>query len=776
MESTTNAVTDPVVDINNQTSGDLKGVSHVVEMDIDDDSTDKIESINTCEITLDISEDENLETGTSQKQVDNQLAEKQKRREILQQMEDERIDYDDDSISIDADPEFSTEDEVVKESQSFKKYWKTVMESPNDFTAWTYLLQLVEEKGQLSLTRRAYNGFFKRYPLCYGYWKKFSEVERKNGNAKRARKVLERGVRAIPLSVDLWAHVADFYIKHYQGSDAGVEKVRTVFKRAIRAAGGDFRSEKLWKKYISYEVENKQFIQALEIYDQVLKTQTQYCQNFHNEFSDFVRNHNPVDLLKELDFEKALMTARASIASEAAKRSLESAENSENKNEEEELDEGPPGVEDHEKPPNEEELKHIRNQIILERKEVHEATLQAVTKIWTFEEGIKRPYFHVKQLERVQLKNWREYLDAEIADGNHERIVLLFERCLIACALYEDFWLKYARYMVNHDVNKARSIYQRACCIHLPKKPNIHIQWASFEEMNGDIDKAAWILESLDASLQGVTMIKMRRVAIARRAGKLQTAESYLRSYVASATKEKEELFYTRKLAWFLYKLVNNRVEARQLIKGLIAKYNSEVKLYSDLVEMEFHNADVGLTDADEQLAIEAFDLALNSDALTEDQKFAFSQKKLEYMEDFGIDVKLLQKAYDEHQKLSKLQKKRAAEQAATATVVPTATTAAVAVEEPVSKKAKVDTNGQIPTLQTSSAAAAVSNGIRYMTNTASAYTTATTQAQQQTTYAATDPSASYYSQNYWNYQQQGKATEAQQYNYAQWSQYYGSR
>ena len=55
---------------------------------------------------------------------------------------------------------------------------------------------------------------------------------------------------------------------------------------------------------------------------------------------------------------------------------------------------------------------------------------------------IKRPYFHIKPLERAQLKNWKEYLDFEVAEGNRERIVFLFERCVIACALYEDFWAK----------------------------------------------------------------------------------------------------------------------------------------------------------------------------------------------------------------------------------------------------------------------------------------------------------------------------------------------
>ena len=83
----------------------------------------------------------------------------------------------------------------------------------------------------------------------------------------------------------------------------------------------------------------------------------------------------------------------------------------------------------------------------------------------------------MKPLERGQLKNWNEYLDFEIKsqevkkkqkkEDNKERddkdkddseqqqpvvkddelIEVLFERCLIACALYEEFWLKYANWL-----------------------------------------------------------------------------------------------------------------------------------------------------------------------------------------------------------------------------------------------------------------------------------------------------------------------------------------
>ena len=67
----------------------------------------------------------------------------------------------------------------------------------------------------------------------------------------------------------------------------------------------------------------------------------------------------------------------------------------------------------------------------------HEKCEEEVEARLLFESKIKRPYFHVKPLDAKQLKNWSAYLDFEIKLGIHERIVVLFERCLIPCAKYE---------------------------------------------------------------------------------------------------------------------------------------------------------------------------------------------------------------------------------------------------------------------------------------------------------------------------------------------------
>lgn len=77
-----------------------------------------------------------------------------------------------------------------------------------------------------------------------------------------------------------------------------------------------------------------------------------------------------------------------------------------------------------------------------DRESVFRQTAQEIVKRWRFEESIKRPYFHIKPLEKSQIKNWKDYLDYELKQGDHKRVVFLFERCMVVCALYDFFWEK----------------------------------------------------------------------------------------------------------------------------------------------------------------------------------------------------------------------------------------------------------------------------------------------------------------------------------------------
>ena len=46
---------------------------------------------------------------------------------------------------VEEEEEDDDEEEEEKENPELNKYWKAVKENPTDFTAWTYLLQFVEQ-------------------------------------------------------------------------------------------------------------------------------------------------------------------------------------------------------------------------------------------------------------------------------------------------------------------------------------------------------------------------------------------------------------------------------------------------------------------------------------------------------------------------------------------------------------------------------------------------------------------------------------------------------
>uniref|UniRef100_A0A8D2N9S4 Pre-mRNA processing factor 39 n=1 Tax=Zonotrichia albicollis TaxID=44394 RepID=A0A8D2N9S4_ZONAL len=301
----------------------------------------------------------------------------------------------------------------------------------------------------------------------------------------------------------------------------------------------------------------------------------------------------------------------------------------------------------------------MRHRIIEIHQEIFNHNEHEVSKRWTFEEAIKRPYFHVKPLEKIQLKNWKEYLEFEIENGTHERVVVLFERCVISCALYEDFWIKYAKYMENHSIEGVRHVYSRACTIHLPKKPMVHMLWAAFEEQQGNIDEARRILKTFEECILGLAMIRLRRVSLERRHGNMEEAEQLLEDAVRNAKSISEASFYAIKLARHLFKVQKNLPKARKVLSEAIELDKENTKLYLNLLEMEYS----GDLKQNEENILSCFDKAIHG-ALSIKMRITFSQRKVEFLEDFGSDVNKLLDAYDEHQALLKEQEtlKRRAE------------------------------------------------------------------------------------------------------------------
>ncbi|KAL2082145.1 hypothetical protein ACEWY4_021963 [Coilia grayii] len=523
----------------------------------------------------------------------------------------------------------------------YERLYKVVEENSEDFNGWVYLLQYVEQENHLVAARKAFDAFFLHYPYCYGYWKKYADIEKKNGCVHIADEVYRRGLQAIPLSVDLWLHYIAFLKENQDTSDGEAEsRIRATYEHAVLAAGTDFRSDRLWEAYVTWETEQDKLANVTAVYDRILGIPTQLYSQHFQKFKDHVTNSNPKHSLSEAEF----VQLRAELAAAST------TSGGEGEAPEEEL---PPGTEDLADPAKRvTEIENMRHKVIETRQEIFNHNEHEVSKRWAFEEGIKRPYFHVKPLEKTQLTNWREYLDFELENGTPERVVVLFERCLIACALYEEFWIKYAKYLEGYSIEGVRHVYKKACTIHLPKKPAVHLLWAAFEEQQGNIDEARRVLKSLEEAMPGLAMVRLRRVSLERRHGNLDEAEALLRDAITNGKSAKdagETSFYAVKLARQLMKVQRSKGKAKKVLLEAIEKDQASPKLYLNLLELEY-SGDVQQNEAD---IVACFDRALSSPMPLE-ARLTFSQRKVEFLEDFGSDVNVLVAAYEEHQKLLK--------------------------------------------------------------------------------------------------------------------------
>lgn len=293
---------------------------------------------------------------------------------------------------------------------------------------------------------------------------------------------------------------------------------------------------------------------------------------------------------------------------------------------------------------NEEEQTAIKDKILVNRRKVHKNTIAAVTARWTFEEGIKRPYFHVKPLERCQLKNWKEYLDFEIEQGDRKRVLVLFERCLIACALYDEFWLKLVRYLESeNDAElevKTREVYERACTVHHPDKPSLHLMWSAFEECHDNAEKAAEILTNLEKNCPNMLQIAYRRINLERRRNNFDKCAELYDHYISTAKNKNIAGSLAIKYARFYHKIKGDIDGGMEILNSTLERDPANTRVALQMIDLGLQRSTVN-----ELEVIKIMDNFMERDGIEPDQKVLFAQRKVEFLEDFGSTAKGLQDA-----------------------------------------------------------------------------------------------------------------------------------
>ncbi|URE38834.1 HAT [Musa troglodytarum] len=138
----------------------------------------------------------------------------------------------------------------------------------------------------------------------------------------------------------------------------------------------------------------------------------------------------------------------------------------------------------------------------------------------------RRNYFHVKPLDSGQLENWHHYLDFVETQGDFDWIVKLYERCLIACANYSEFWIRYVEFVEAKGGRElANYALTRAVTVFLKKVPAFCIYSTMFKEKIGDVSgaRALFLQRDMDSASNFVETV-YREANMEKRMGNTDVA------------------------------------------------------------------------------------------------------------------------------------------------------------------------------------------------------------------------------------------------------------
>ncbi|XP_074334416.1 pre-mRNA-processing factor 39-1 isoform X2 [Apium graveolens] len=538
------------------------------------------------------------------------------------------------TTSISDAPALSAEEE---------RLWSIVRANSLEFDAWTALIEETEKvaEGHIAKIRKVYDAFLAEFPLCYGYWKKYADHEEHMGSSDKVVEVYERAVQGVTYSVDMWLHYCVFAINTYGDPDT----IRRLFERGLVYVGSDFLSYTLWDKYIEYEYTQQEWSRLAMIYTRILENPNQQLDRYFTSFRELVA-HRPLSELRTAEETAAASAAAAvggpghEVEGEVHPNSMESPKS---------VNAGITGAEELEK-------------YITVREEMYNKAREFQSKIIGFETAIKRPYFHVRPLNPVELENWNNYLDFIEAEDDFQKVVKLYERCLIACANYPEYWIRYILDMeARGSIDLAENALARATQVFVKRRPEIHLFAARSREHSGDIPGARAAYQLVHAEISpGLLEAIVRHANMEHRLGNVEDACSLYEQAIA-IEKGKEhsqtlpQLFaqYSR----FVYLVCGKTDKAREILEQALESCQPSKSLLEAIIHFETIQSTPKRIEFLDPL-INKF-IAPNPDnpgAASFIDREEVSSIFLEFLDNFG-DAHSVKKAEDRHAKLFLVQK-----------------------------------------------------------------------------------------------------------------------
>ncbi|KAI3915646.1 hypothetical protein MKX01_015471 [Papaver californicum] len=515
-----------------------------------------------------------------------------------------------------------------------ERLWSIVKSNSLDFNAWTALIEETEKVAEdnISKIEKVYDAFLAEFPLCYGYWKKYADHEARLASVDKVVEVYERAVVAVTYSVDIWLHYCVFSMStNYEDP----ETVRRLFDRGLAYVGTDYLSYPLWDKFIEYEYSQQEWGRLATIYTQILESPNQQLDRYFTSFKELAGSR-PLSEIR---------TAEEVSAAEASGQGVESEVHPDDP--EYSLKPVSAGLT---------ETEELEKYVAV-REEMYKKAKEFDSKIAGFETAIRRPYFHVRPLNSPELENWHNYLDFIEGEDNFYKVVKLYERCLIACANYPEFWIRYVLSMeVKGSMDLANNALARATQVFVKRQPEIHLFAARFREQSGDIQEARAAYQLVHSGISpGLLEAITKHANMEHRLGNMEEAFSLYEQAIATEKgKEQSQILpmlfvqYSR----FLYLVAGEVEKSREVLVGAL----EHIKLSKAILEAFIHLESIQsvpkridyLDSLVEKYIMPSPDI--NNSASTTDRE-EVSSIFVEFLGLFG-DTQSIKKAEDRHSKL----------------------------------------------------------------------------------------------------------------------------
>ncbi|KAM3748551.1 hypothetical protein ACB098_05G117700 [Castanea mollissima] len=301
---------------------------------------------------------------------------------------------------------------------------------------------------------------------------------------------------------------------------------RRLFQRGISFVGKDYMCHTLWDKYIEFELSQQQWSSLTHIYIKALRFPTKKLRHYYNCFKKLVA-------FWEEEIKCQSISATEKLQKEPV---LESKKPICFKDDEisciiKDLLDPSAGFA---------RSKALQKYLSVGEwfyKEAH----QLDDQIRHFEANIHRSYFHVKPLDSSQLENWHNYLDSVEMHGDFDWAVKLYERCLIPCANYPEFWMRYVEFMESKGGREiANNALDRLTLIFLKRVPVVHLFKSRFKEQIGDVcgAQAAFLQCEAESGPNFVENVKMK-ANMEKRMGNLEAASNVYKEALEMAAMKK---------------------------------------------------------------------------------------------------------------------------------------------------------------------------------------------------------------------------------------------